>query len=70
MSKVGEAAGSKSYQGSGTYPASGMDPERRIEWNFDYDTSAATIEGTLVAMFEVQELGQCTVTKDFEGSPG
>ena len=68
--KVDEAAGRKSYRGSGTFPADGNNPERRIEWIFDYDTSAATIKGALVAKFEAEGLGQCTVTKDFEGSPG
>ena len=68
--KVGEAAGRKSYRGSGTFPVDGNNSERQIEWIFDYDTSAATIKGTRVAKFEAQGLGQCTVTKDFEGSPG
>lgn len=70
MIRQGESEGGKSYKGNGVYPASGIEPERRIEWEFTYDTTAATIEGTLLAIFETPELGQCKVTKGFEGSPG
>lgn len=70
MSKQGEGEGTKSYKGSGVYPANGIEPERRIEWEFSYDTELATIEGSLRAIFELPDMGQCTVTKEFEGSPG